>query len=110
MKELMNELKDLTQLEEIKQNEGISVAVFSADWCPDCRFIEPFMPELIKKYPQHALWYSDRDAWMQICADLGVMGIPSFVAFQHGQELGRFVSKNRKTQAEIDEFLASLQK
>ena len=34
MKELMNELKDLTQLEEIKQNEGISVAVFSADWCP----------------------------------------------------------------------------
>ena len=32
MKELMNELKDLTQLEEIKQNEGISVAVFSADW------------------------------------------------------------------------------
>ena len=52
MKELMNELKVLTQLEEIKQNEGISVAVFSADWCPDCRFIEPFMPELIKKYHQ----------------------------------------------------------
>ena len=45
MKDLMNELKDAAQLEEIRSSKEISVALFSAAWCPDCRFIEPFMPE-----------------------------------------------------------------
>jgi hypothetical protein len=39
---------------------------------------------------------------------LSVFGIPSFVAFKNGQEAGRFVSKDRKTQEEIEEFLTSL--
>ena len=57
MKDLMNELKDAAQLEEIRSSKEISVALFSAAWCPDCRFI----------------------------------------------------SKNRKTQTQIDDFLSSLQ-
>ena len=109
MKDLMNELKDAAQLEEIRSSKEISVALFSAAWCPDCRFIEPFMPELIRKYAHYRFWYIDRDQWMPLCAELGVMGIPSFIAFQDGHELGRFVSKNRKTQTQIDDFLSSLQ-
>ena len=109
MKDLMNELKDAAQLEESRSSKEISVALFSAAWCPDCRFIEPFMPELIRKYAHYRFWYIDRDQWMPLCAELGVMGIPSFIAFQDGHELGRFVSKNRKTQAQIDDFLSSLQ-
>ena len=46
---------------------------------------------------------------MQVCIDHGVMGIPSFIARKSGQEIARFVSKNRKTEAEIDAFLRSLQ-
>ena len=39
MKEWMKELSDLRQLEEIKASDAVNVLVFSANWCPDCRFI-----------------------------------------------------------------------
>ncbi len=108
MKELMNELNGLQQLEEIKQSEEVNVLVFSANWCPDCRFIEPFLPALLKRYDDYRFWYVDRDAWMQVCIDYGVMGIPSFIALKGGREIGRLVSKNRKSEAQIDDFLRSL--
>jgi hypothetical protein len=37
-----------------------------------------------------------------------VFGIPSFIAFENGKELGRFVSKDRKTQEEIERFISGL--
>ncbi len=108
MKEFMNEMTGLKQLEQIKTDEEVNILVFSANWCPDCRFIEPFLPKLIEKYADYHFWYIDRDEWMQVCADFGVMGIPSFIALKEGKEIGRFVSKNRKTEAEIDAFLQSV--
>ena len=38
MKEWMKELSDLRKLEEIKASDAVNVLVFSANWCPDCRF------------------------------------------------------------------------
>ena len=53
MKEWMKELSDLRQLEEIKASDAVNVLVFSANWCPDCRFIEPFLPKLIERYSDY---------------------------------------------------------
>lgn len=47
---------------------------------------------------------------MDAAVELMVMGIPSFVAFKDGEETGRFVSKLRKTEQEIDDFLSGLSK
>ena len=66
------------------------------------------MPALIKRYSDYQFYYINRDEWMQVCVEFNVMGIPSFVALRNGEEIGRFVSKNRKTEAEIDAFLQSL--
>lgn len=93
-------------LEAIK--EGKSVLLFSADWCPDCRVIEPFLPELEKKYSELDFYYVDRDDHIDLCQEMDVFGIPSFVAFQDGEETGRFVSKLRKSQEEIEEFFTTV--
>ncbi|MGB8001885.1 MAG: thioredoxin family protein [Anaerobacillus sp.] len=93
-------------LEAIK--EGKSVLLFSADWCPDCRVIEPFLPELEKEYSDMAFYYVDRDDHIELCQEMDVFGIPSLVAFNNGEETGRFVSKLRKTKEEIEEFLSSV--
>lgn len=39
---------------------------------------------------------------------MNILGIPSFVAYQDGQEIGRLVSKDRKTKEEVVSFLKSL--
>ncbi len=43
----MEKIKELTedQLTEITKS-GRVVLEFSANWCPDCRFLDPFLPEI----------------------------------------------------------------
>ncbi|SEU07812.1 Thioredoxin [Salinibacillus kushneri] len=85
---------------------GSVILLFSADWCPDCRFLEPLMPELEEKYENEFMFvYVNRDEFIDLCATYNVFGIPSFVALEDGQVVDDFVSKDRKTKEEVDEFL-----
>lgn len=103
-------MKKLTSLEEFQQMKaaGKHVFMFSADWCPDCRVIEPVLPEIEEKFSAYTFVYVDRDKFIDLCIELDIFGIPSFVALEDGKELGRFVSKNRKTKEEIEQFISSL--
>lgn len=103
----MKKLTSIEMFHELKNN-GKYIFLFSADWCPDCRFIEPFMPEVIEKYPEYEFIYVDRDEFIDLCEQLNVFGIPSFIAYENGAETGRFVSRNRKTKEEIEQFIQSL--
>ncbi|MBX0359073.1 thioredoxin family protein [Halobacillus sp. Nhm2S1] len=95
------------QMKELQNKESV-IFLFSADWCPDCRVIEPFLPELEDKYPDWTFVYVDRDQFIHICAENDVFGIPSFLAFKDGEEVGRFVSKDRKTKEQIEDFINKL--
>lgn len=103
----MKKLESVEQFNELKNNEKV-VFLFSADWCPDCRFIEPFMPEVENEFSQFTFVYVDRDEFIEVCAESDVFGIPSFIAYEKGTELGRFVNKDRKTKEEIESFLQGL--
>jgi thiol-disulfide isomerase/thioredoxin len=82
------------------------MAVFKAVWCKDCHFIDPFMPEVERKYADKLTFvHIDRDELPDLCEKYNILGIPSFIAFVEGQELIRFVSKLRKTREEIEEFM-----
>lgn len=104
---MMEKLQSLDQFEQLKKEERV-IFMFSADWCPDCRVIEPILPGIEADYPEYQFIYVDRDEFIDLCGELNVFGIPSFVAYHSGEEAGRFVSKDRKTQEEIEAFLNSL--
>ena len=103
----MKNLQSVEQYNELK-NEGAVVFVFSADWCKDCRFIDPFMPEVEEKFANYQFVKVDRDEFIDLCIENDIFGIPSFIAYKNGQEVGRFVSKDRKTQEEIEAFIEKL--
>ena len=103
----MQELQSMEDFKNLKEN-GAHIFLFSADWCPDCRFLDPFMPEIEEAYSDYTFVHVDRDKFLDLCADLDVYGIPSFVAFRDGKEIGRFVSKDRKTKEEVEKFIESL--
>lgn len=85
---------------------GVTVIKFFTDWCPDCHRIDPFMPEVEEKYSSKLTMIEiNRDVLPELCQQLDVMGIPSFIAFKDGQELIRFVSKLGKSRQEIENFL-----
>lgn len=102
----MDKIRDESQFRERIGGEGVTVAVFKTTWCPDCHFIDPFMPELEQAYADRlSLVEIDRDDLPELCGELNILGIPSFIAFKEGRELIRFVSKLRKSREEIQQFL-----
>ena len=103
----MEKLQSIEKFEKLK-NEERTIFMFSADWCPDCRVIEPILPSIEADYPEYTFIYVDRDEFIDLCGELDIFGIPSFIAYHSGEEAGRFVSKDRKTQAEIEEFINNL--
>lgn len=103
----MRQLETVEQYNEIIK-DGNVILVFSADWCGDCRFIEPALPEIEKEFPEFTFIKVDRDQFIEICQENDVLGIPSFVAFKDGKEVGRFVSRDRKTKEEITQFIKGL--
>ncbi|MFX3673164.1 MAG: thioredoxin family protein [Paenisporosarcina sp.] len=103
----MLELESVEQFNELKTN-GHVVFLFTASWCPDCHFIDPFMSEIEKEFSTLTFVSVDRDKFIDICAEHDIYGIPSFLVYKAGEEAGRFVSKDRKTKEEIERFLLSV--
>ena len=105
-------MKRLPQLKEDKLIETIGngkvVLFFTADWCPDCRFIKPVMPEIEQDFSDYTFYEVDRDENIDLAAELNVFGIPSFIVYDNGKEIGRFVNKDRKTKQQVEDFLNNL--
>ncbi|MSU86719.1 thioredoxin family protein [Streptococcus dysgalactiae] len=95
------------ELAGLIENEGKLVLFFTADWCPDCQFIYPVMPDIEAEHTNMTFVRVNRDQFMEVAQKWDIFGIPSFVVIEKGQEVGRLVNKMRKTKAEITHFLAA---
>ncbi|NGQ97323.1 thioredoxin family protein [Brevibacillus sp. SYP-B805] len=102
----MREIKTEAEFQEAIQSAKPLVVKFYTDWCPDCHRIDPFMPEVEEAYKSRLDMVAvNRDTLPELGQRLDVFGIPSFIAFQNGKELVRFVSKLGKSREEIEQFL-----
>jgi len=65
---------------------------FTAEWCPPCKMIAPFVAELAQKYAGRLLVGSlDADEHPDIQYRYGVMGLPTLILFQNGEPVKRIV-------------------
>lgn len=87
---------------------GYFIVYFGADWCRECQYIRPKLPTIEYEFSQYRFIKVDRDENIQLCLELNVRGLPSFIAYREGQEIGRFVNGNLKTQPEIENWIRSL--
>ncbi len=101
----MKEINDLNALNEVIRS-GVTVLKFGADWCKDCRAIDPFMPEVAENYKDQLTLVSvDSEKAPDLVTKYTIMGIPSFIAIKDGQEIARFVNGSAKSRQEIEDFL-----
>jgi len=102
-------VRKITNEQEFREQiagDRLTIAVFKTTWCKDCHFIDPFIGDVEEAYSDRlTLIEIDRDDLPDLCGELNILGIPSFIAFRQGRELVRFVSKLRKTREEIEQFL-----
>lgn len=106
----MNSLKEILNIEDyLNAIKGNSMLVFSTTWCPDCHFLKTYIDDLVTDNPNWDFYYIDRDKMAVLCVELDILGIPSFIAYKDGKEVSRFVSKLRKTQEEVQEFIDAIE-
>ncbi|MDR0200452.1 MAG: thioredoxin family protein [Streptococcaceae bacterium] len=104
----MKEPKSYEEIAEYIKAPGKHMFYFSATWCGDCKFIEPKLPEIEAENSEFEFIHVDRDEYMDLAVEWGIMGIPSFVAIEDGKEIGRLVNKLRKTKEEVNAFISTV--
>ncbi len=79
-------------VEKLKANPRPVVADFWATWCMPCRMMEPAMEKMEHTYAGRVdVWKINADEQPGLLQELGIMGIPTVIAFRGGQELSRKV-------------------
>lgn len=101
--------KSYEEIAELIQSEQRTVFLFVTDWCGDCHYLKPYLPEIESAFPELLFVQLGRDDFMPLAEQWRILGIPSLVVLEKGQEIGRFVDKNRKTKQEIIDFLEGLE-
>ena len=67
----MEKLAKMTKTEfEQKHDNGKYVLFFTADWCPDCQFIKPVMPEIEAEFSDFKFLLVDRDKTLILSRDV----------------------------------------
>jgi len=103
---MMTIVKDLDEFRRLTESDKAVCALFTANWCPDCQAVKPVMPVLEEEFQNLCDFISlDRDQFLDLCQDQNIFGIPSFIVYRGGREIGRFVSKDAKTKEEIESFI-----
>jgi thioredoxin-like negative regulator of GroEL len=103
---IMKKMESVREFDDLIAAEKPTVALFKADWCKDCVYINPFMPDVASAYGDRISFVIvDRDQFPELGERYNVLGIPSFIAFANGKETISFISKLRKTREEIEGFL-----
>lgn len=65
---------------------------FHADWCGPCKIMDPIIEQVEKDYTARVKFSKvDVEVEGEKAANLGVMGIPTFIIFKDGKEVSRKV-------------------
>lgn len=80
----MEELTDLAGYRKASNADGTAIFEATADWCPNCKAIAPFIEKLIKKYPDARFYSYNTDKALDISHELSAHQMPTFHVFKDG--------------------------
>ncbi len=91
------EVTDATFEAEVLQAERPTLVDFWADWCGPCKMIAPAVEGIAEEYDDKLrVAKMDVDANAETPQGLGIMGIPTLILFNGGEEITRIVGYRSK--------------
>ena len=87
---------DNFEKEVLKSNKPVAID-FWAEWCSPFKTMSPIFEELSKELKEAKFAKLNVDENQELASSFGVMGIPTFLVFNKGKEVGRFVGSMPKS-------------
>src|SRR3954469_20783862 len=80
----MQAISDDAFTAEVLESDKPVLVDFTASWCPPCRVMNPLLEELAADRDDLKIVSVDVDNEQELAVKYGVLGMPTFMLFQHG--------------------------
>ncbi len=80
---------------------------FWATWCPPCRAMSPILDQMAGERDDLKIVSVDVDTQQELAVEYGVLGMPTFMLFNHGAPIANLVGSRprKRLESEVDEAL-----
>ena len=94
---------------EVLEADTPTLVDFTASWCPPCRAVAPVLDQIDAERDDLRIVKVDVDQEQAVAARYGVLSMPTFLLFRHGQEVARVVGAAPKSRllAQLEPALAT---
>ena len=87
---MFHDLTPETFDEEVLHTEGPVLLDYWAEWCFPCRMLTPTLKKVAAERPDIKICTVDIDEQPEITAKLGIMSIPTLIAYRGGKPIDQF--------------------
>jgi thioredoxin 1 len=86
------QISDASFDQDVLQNDKLTVVDFWAEWCGPCKMMNPVLDQLSSDYDgKVTIAKMDVDNNQETPLNFNIRGIPTFIMFKGGKEVGRIV-------------------
>lgn len=86
------------EFRKIRENEGVSLLDFYADWCGPCRMVLPIVDEIAGEREDITVAKINVDENPALAKEFGVFSIPTLIVFKDGKVVNKVSGARNKAQ------------
>lgn len=81
---------DTKKINQLKNDHGVALVEFYADWCPHCQRMMPVVADVAALEEGRATVYQfEIDRNSDFASELDVESVPTFIIYKNGEEMWR---------------------
>lgn len=98
-------IDDQTFSEEVISSVEPVMVDFTANWCPPCKAVSPIVDKLATEFAGKVkVLKLDIDSSPEVVKEFGIRSIPTFIFFQSGKEVDRWLGAGKNESAFRDKL------
>lgn len=106
---MAKQITDASFEQDVLQSDKLTVVDFWAEWCGPCKMMNPVLDQLSEDYKDKVVISKmNVDENSEVPTNFNIRGIPTFILFKGGEEVGRIVGAQTLSvmKAQLDKFLS----